>query len=159
MNRVLSLVVVMAVFAAPTAQAQAATPPASAEPEPAPAQPAASEGSPDAGRGKTVKIWGGITLGTGLVVIAASGITWGLRNTAIRRANRQKFYVDEQRLIDRARRRHTTAVVGLGVGTSLALIGTALLITGAVVTQRERRAAFTPVLTPGYAGVAASLRF
>ncbi|MEM6995462.1 MAG: hypothetical protein AAF721_33440, partial [Myxococcota bacterium] len=61
---------------------------------------------------------------------------------------------------ERARRRQVTAVVGLGVGAGLTVLGTGLLIAGAsMAASARRRAVVVPSLGPGYAGVGATLRF
>lgn len=139
--------------AAPTAEptVQPAAAPVQASPPPDPKMQA---------RSRTLKAVGGTSLGTGIGLVALSGIFWGLRNTALRRADRQKFYVDEQRLIQRARRRQIVTGVGLGVGAAMTLTGVALLIVGARVGNgAHRRVTTTPTLAPRYSGLTTTVRF
>jgi hypothetical protein len=103
--------------------------------------------------------WTTIALG-GLTLVGASLPLWLLRDRALRRADEQTFYVDEQRLVSRARRRHAGAIATLAVGTTLAGVGVALLTVGAVKRLRLRRElAIVPELGPGFAGASASFRF
>ena len=156
MNRFLGLGLGLAVAIAPVLPAHAQAP---TETAPSP-DPAAVERNADLRRAKTVRTTGAITLATGVAMFGMSGIAWLMRNSALRRADRQKFYVDEQRLIERARRRHVTTYVGLGLGTGLTVVGTGLLIAGAVWANRaNRRTVFAPTLSPGFAGASATLRF
>lgn len=159
MNRLLSLVLGLAMVVAPVAQAHAAPPTETAQPAPPP-DPGAAERNAELRRAKTVRNVGAISLATGFVLVGVSGITYLMRNSALRRADRQKYYVDEQRLIERARRRHVATFVGLGLGAGLTVIGTGLLIAGATWANRaNRRTVFTPTLSPSYAGAAATIRF
>ncbi len=166
MNRSITVALAVAVLCAPSVPAlaaPAAAPASAPAPAPAPIPPRSShdeQTKADLQRAKTMKTWGGVGLATGLGLVVVSGISWGLRNTALRRADRQKFYVDEQRIIERARRRHITAIVGLGAGASLTVLGTALLITGASLAGRaRRRASVSAAFAPGYASGALTLRF
>ncbi|MEM6995085.1 MAG: hypothetical protein AAF721_31520, partial [Myxococcota bacterium] len=104
MRRVLSLALVVPMLGAPLFEAHAAepvplTPAPAAQPTPAPTvtPPADEATAAKIARARTMKVWGGVSLATGLAFVAVSGITWGLRNTALRRADRRKYYVDEQR--------------------------------------------------------------
>ena len=125
-----------------------------------PAPPADADTAHELQRGRTLRVAGGVSLGAGLGLLAIGGISWMMRSTAIRRADNRRFYVDGQRLLDRARRRHSAAVVGAGLGISVAVVGAALLITGATVSNRaRRRAVLLPELAPGYAGMGATFRF
>lgn len=96
----------------------------------------------------------------GLTLLGVSLPLWALRNRALRRADEQTFYVDEQRLISRARRRQAGAVVTLVGGAALASSGLALLTVGASKRARVRRElSLVPALGPGFAGASATLRF
>lgn len=111
-------------------------------------------------RARVMKTAGGTSLGLGLALVGVSGISWMMRNTALRRADRRKFYVDEQRLIGRARRRHVASVVTLGMGASMTVIGTGLLIAGATWAGRaRRRASLTPAIGPTFTGLQLRARF
>lgn len=107
-------------------------------------------------------------VGSGIAMTVAGGVTlmtvslplWVLRNRALRRANEQTFYVDERRLVARARRRHAGAVTTCAVGTVLAAAGVTLLAVGGVKQARLRRElTLAPELGPGFAGASAVLRF
>ena len=92
--------------------------------------------------------------------MAASLPLWLLRDRALRRADEQTFYVDERRVLSRARRRHAGMVATLAVGTTLAGVGLTLLGVGLAKHLRLRRElAIAPELGPGFAGVGASFRF
>jgi hypothetical protein len=96
----------------------------------------------------------------GLTLVAASLPLWLLRDRALRRADEQAFYVDEQRLVSRARRRHAGMIATLAVGTTLAGVGVALLGVGAAKRLRLRRElAIVPELGRGFAGASATFRF
>lgn len=102
----------------------------------------------------------GATAVGGLTLVAASLPLWMLRDRALRRANEQTFYVDEQRLIGRARRRQAGAIATFAVGTTLLGAGVALITVGAVKRLRVRREfAVVPELGRGFAGASATLRF
>lgn len=96
----------------------------------------------------------------GLTLVGASLPLWMLRDRALRRANEQTFYVDEQRLIGRARRRQAGAIATFAVGTTLLGAGVALITVGAVKRLRLRREfAVVPEFGRGFAGASATLRF
>ena len=159
MSRLLSLVLGLAIALAPVAQAKAAPPTEQTQPAPPP-DTGAAERNAELRRAKSVRNVGAISLASGVAMLGVSGIAYLMRNSALRRANRQKYYVDEQRLIERARRRHVATFVGLGLGAGLTVIGTGLLIAGAAWANRaNRRTVFTPTLSPSYAGAAATVRF
>jgi hypothetical protein len=105
---------------------------------------------------------------TGITATAVGGLTLVsvslplvlLRDRALRRANEQTFYVDEQRLVSRARRRHAGAIATFAVGTTLVAAGVALMTVGGVKRARLRRElAIAPEFGRGFAGASATLRF
>lgn len=96
----------------------------------------------------------------GSVMLGASLPLWLLRDRALHRADEQTFYVDEQRLVSRARRRHAGAIATLAVGATLAAAGVAMLTVGGVKRQHVRRElSFAPEFGRGFAGASATLRF
>lgn len=96
----------------------------------------------------------------GLTLLGASLPLWMLRNRALRRANEQTFYVDEQRLVERARRRQAGAIATFAVGTALVGTGVALITVGAIKRLRlNRELAVVPEFGRGFAGASATLRF
>ncbi len=144
-----------------------------ARPQPAPTPvaptvaPVVSAGPPPnpvlvAERRKAAK-WNGsgitfVALGGGTLLGATMPLLL-LRNRALRRANEQRFYVDEQEHIERARRRQVAAMTTLGVGVSLVGIGVAMVAKGTVHAARARRLAWSPQVGRGFAGASATLRF
>jgi len=154
-NRLLSFVLGLTIALAPVARAHAAPPTEAGQPDPS-----AVQRNDELRRAKQLRTVGAISLATGFAMFGMSGIAYLMRNSALRRADRQKFYVDEQRLIERARRRHVATFVGLGLGTGLTVVGTGLLIAGAAWANRaNRRTVFAPSLAPGFAGASATVRF
>lgn len=143
--------------------AAVATPSAVTTPTPAPAPRPAMTPEQAAGlrRARALMATGGTAMALGgLTLVAASLPLLLLRDRALRRADEQTFYVDEQRLLSRARRRHAGMVATLAVGTTLAGVGVALLSVGVAKHLRLRRElAIAPELGPGFAGVGASFRF
>jgi len=133
----------------------------STPPAPAPRPAMTPEQATQMRRARALMTIGGTTLALGgLTLVGASLPLWVLRERALRRASEQTFYVDEQRLVSRARRRHAGALATLAVGTTLAGVGVALLSVGAVKRLRLRRElAIVPELAPGFAGASASFRF
>ncbi|MCH9687532.1 MAG: hypothetical protein K0V04_39225 [Deltaproteobacteria bacterium] len=105
------------------------------------------------GAGFTFAALGGATL------LGATIPLWVLHNQALERANEQRFYVDEQRFLGRARRRQVAAYTTLGVGISLTGIGLALIAKGTVHSVRARRLAWSPQVGRGFAGVSTTVRF
>lgn len=104
--------------------------------------------------GATATVVGGLTL------VGASLPLLLLRDRALRRADEQTFYVDEQRLVSRARRRHAGAIATFAVGTTLAAVGVALMTVGGVKRARLRRElVIVPELGRGFAGASATIRF
>lgn len=107
-------------------------------------------------------IAGGVTsiaLG-GVVLVGVSLPLWLLRERALRRANEQTFYADEQRLVSRARRRQAGAFATFAVGAAFAGAGVAMLTVGVVKRMRVRsELSWAPALGPGFAGASATLRF
>jgi hypothetical protein len=102
----------------------------------------------------------GTTAVGGLTLLAASLPLWMLRNRALRRANEETFYVDEQRLVSRARRRQAGSIATFAVGTTLVGAGVALITVGAIKQLRLRRElAVVPEFGRGFAGASATLRF
>ena len=107
-----------------------------------------------------MRVWGGITLGTGSTLVAVSGLMWILRSSAVNYGSTRRFYIHEQRALDRARWRHVGAVVTGALGAPLSLIGAGLLIGGAAWSNRiDRRASIVPTVSRHYAGVGATIRF
>lgn len=106
------------------------------------------------GAGTTLIVMGSLTvLGAGLPL-------WLLRDRALRRANEQRFYVDEQRLVMRARRRQAIALSMTVVGSGLAAAGLGLVVVGGVRrSQARRELTLAPELGWGLAGASATLRF
>jgi hypothetical protein len=105
--------------------------------------------------------WGvvSLSLGAGLVVVGALP-AWLLRNRALSNAADESFYVEEQKYIERARRRHIAALAMLGVGCALVGVGIAGLGIGAGGRARLRREmAVAPALGPGFVGGNATVRF
>jgi hypothetical protein len=104
--------------------------------------------------GATATVVGGLTL------VGASLPLLLLRDRALRRANEQTFYVDEQRLVSRARRRQAGAVATFAVGTTLVAVGVGLMTAGAIKRMRTRRdLVIVPEFGRGFAGASAALRF
>jgi hypothetical protein len=104
--------------------------------------------------GTTSLVVGGVSL------VTVSLPLWMLRDRALRRANEETFYVDEQRLVSRARRRQAGAIATFGVGALLAGAGVALLAVGGVKRARLRRElSVVPELGRGFAGASVTLRF
>ena len=166
MNRLIAAIIGLTLAMAPVLGH--AAPPTQAAPAPGPQLAAAPP--PKSGydsdtlyaldRAKSLRVWGGISLGTGLGLIATSGVLWMFRGAALRHADTRRFYPDEQRILDRARRRRVGAVVAMGIGVPMTFIGAGLLIGGAVWDNRaRRRAAIVPVVTPRFAGASARIRF
>lgn len=136
------------------AVAPAPAPPRQPRPEPTPMDKLRLQ------RARAMMGWGGVSLGLGLLGVAGGAIAWGLRRTALERADRQRFYTREQTFVDRARRRHNMAF-GFGItGGILTLTGMTLMITGRVIERRvSMRLAVAPAFGPTYGGVAARVRF
>lgn len=100
-----------------------------------------------------------LSLGGGTLLVGALP-AWLLRNRALSNAADERFYVEEQKYIERARRRQTAAYVMLGVGSALVALGIAGVAVGAGGRARMRRdMAVAPALAPGFAGATATFRF
>jgi hypothetical protein len=104
---------------------------------------------------------GTTSLVTGGVMVAAVSLPlWMLRDRALRRADEERFYVDEQRLVSRARRRQTGAIATLAVGSVMAAAGVGMLTVGGIKRLRvQRELALAPEFGRGFAGASATLRF
>ena len=159
MSRLLALVLGLAIAIAPLGVLAA---PAQPAPGPQPAAPAPPDSDTlyKLDQAKAMRVWGGITLGTGLALVAVSGVMWIARSSSLNYADTRRFYLHEQRALDRARRRHVAAVVTGAMGAPLSVVGLGLLIAGSAWTKKlERRASVTPAMSPGYAGLHATIRF
>ncbi|MCX4239939.1 hypothetical protein [Paraliomyxa miuraensis] len=142
----------------PPAELQPAAAPAPAEPPP----PAMREDqAEDLRSGRALVAGGSSMFSVGAVTLLAVSLPlWALRNQALERASRETFYVDEQRLIDRARRRQTGGIVTLAAGSALVLGGIAMMAVGGARRARVRRElALVPTLAPGHAGASMTMRF
>jgi hypothetical protein len=128
---------------------------------PAPRPAMTPEQATELRRARALMTTGGTAMALGgLTLVGASLPLWLLRERALRRADEETFYVDEQQLVSRARRRQAGAIATLAVGTTLAGVGVALLTVGAVKRLRLRRElAIVPELGPRFAGASASFRF
>lgn len=105
--------------------------------------------------------WGIVSLsvGAGTLVLGALP-AWLLRNNALSNAADESFYVEEQKYIERARRRQTVGYALLGIGCGLLGLGITSVAIGASGRARLRREmAVAPALGPGFAGASATLRF
>jgi hypothetical protein len=105
--------------------------------------------------------WGivSLSLGGGLLVVGALP-AWLLRDRALTNAADESYYVEEQRFIERARRRHHAALAMLGIGCGLAVLGITSIAIGAGGRARLRREmVVAPALGPSFAGASATVRF
>jgi hypothetical protein len=85
---------------------------------------------------------------------------WGLRNNALDNAREQRFHVDEQRYLERARRRHRVMIGSLAVGGAFTIGGIVLVTVGAVGRASvQREIAIAPMVGPETTGLSARLRF
>lgn len=134
-------------------------PPVAAPPPPRPTL--TPEQSAELGRARAWTAGGTTSLVVGGVMLAGVSMPlWLLRERALRRANEEQFYVDEQRLVSRARRRNTGAIATFAVGATLAGAGIAMLTVGGVKRSRVRRElSVAPAFGAGFAGASATLRF
>jgi hypothetical protein len=139
------------------------TPPAPVvAPAPAPSKPPLTpQQNADLSSARVWTALGASSLGTGgLTMVVVSLPLWLLRDRALRRADEQRFYVDEQRFVSRARRRHVGAIATFAIGAVLAGAGVAMLTVGGVKRARVRRElSVAPELGRGFAGASATLRF
>ena len=103
---------------------------------------------------------GGAVLTLGLLtVVGASLPLWGLRNSALRRADEQTFRVDQERYFERAQRRQVGAIATLAVGAPLAALGVAMITVELVKRSQARQLTLMPEAGVGYAGAGLRLRF
>lgn len=82
-----------------------------------------------------------------------------LRESALDRANRQLFYVDEQHFVDRARRFQAGGWVTMGLSLAMVGAGVALLATGLAQRSHRRNVAFAPVFGEHFTGGVAHFHF
>lgn len=142
---------------APAPTPVAATPPPTPGPAMTPEQ---------ANRRRTydkMSTWGivSLSLGVGTLVLGALP-AWALRNRALDNAAEERFYVEEQKYLSRARRRENATYGLLAVGSAVTALGIALIAVGASGRARIRREmslSLSPSFGPGLTGASATVRF
>jgi hypothetical protein len=108
--------------------------------------------------GATVAGLGGATL------LLVAWPAHALYRRSLERAESVRWVTEQDRHIDDARRRRSIMVASAGIGGGLAVIGTALLVTGLSRRARLRNASaatlsVAPAVGGGTYGVGASMRF
>ena len=132
---------------------------------PAPSQPPARTVSPEIAqrqRSANAMVTGGLVMGAvGLSSVLFVGLpALGLRNRAVDNSRTEEFRIEEEKYLDRARRRHTVMIVSMAIGGVFTIGGITLVSVGAAKKSAvNRELAFAPAVGPSFAGGSLRMRF